>query len=270
MIDVKTRLKNGESVLGTMVTVFDNPDIVKMLKVVGFEYFIIDCEHGSMDYSKVAALFGMAKAVGLPALVRIPEVKREVVLKYMEAGASGILLPNTETVEQAKALVEYSKYAPMGNRGVSLLRGHSNYEKVDNAVEYMKKANEETILMVQIESTVGVENIGDILDVEGIDAAFIGPNDLSQSMGIMGQFEHPMFVEALEKIIDAAKERNKFSGIHIMYGKTPLLPKWINKGMTLNLWANDVEMLMNAGREGIAKIKNSIVDKGVVAKNIVL
>jgi 2-keto-3-deoxy-L-rhamnonate aldolase RhmA len=209
-----------------------------------------------MDYSKVAGLFGMARAIGLPGLVRIPEVKREVVLKYMEAGAAGILLPNTETVEQAKALVDYSKYAPMGNRGVSLLRAHSDYEKVDSAVEFMKRSNEETILMVQIESPIGVENIGDLLDIEGIDAAFIGPNDLSQSMGIMGQLEHPMFVGALEKVISAAKERNKFAGIHIMYGKTALLPKWIDKGMTLNLWTNDVEMLMNSGKEGLDKLRN--------------
>jgi 2-keto-3-deoxy-L-rhamnonate aldolase RhmA len=256
MSNLKTRLKNGESVIGTMVTIFDNPDIVKMLKVSGFDYFIVDCEHGSMDYSKVAGLFGMARAIGLPGLVRIPEVKREVVLKYMEAGAAGILLPNTETVEQAKALVDYSKYAPMGNRGVSLLRAHSDYEKVDSAVEFMKRSNEETILMVQIESPIGVENIGDLLDIEGIDAAFIGPNDLSQSMGIMGQLEHPMFVGALEKVISAAKERNKFAGIHIMYGKTALLPKWIDKGMTLNLWTNDVEMLMNSGKEGLDKLRN--------------
>jgi 2-dehydro-3-deoxyglucarate aldolase/4-hydroxy-2-oxoheptanedioate aldolase len=246
-----------------MITIFDNPDIVKMLKVSGFDYFIVDCEHGSMDYSKVAGLFGMARAIGIPGLVRIPEVKREVVLKYMEAGAEGILLPNTETVEQAKALVEYSKYAPMGNRGVSLLRAHSGYENVGNAVEYMKITNEETILMIQIESTTGVENIGDLLDVEGIDAAFIGPSDLSQSMGIMGQLEHTVFVSALEKVISAAKERSKFAGIHIMYGKTPLLPKWIDKGMTLNLWTNDVEMLMNSGKQGLEKIKSSYVVKGI-------
>ncbi|MDK2811407.1 MAG: hypothetical protein PWR27_2116, partial [Petroclostridium sp.] len=247
------RLKKGESIIGTMVTVFDNPDIVKMLKVCGFDLFIVDSEHGYMDYSKVAGLFGIARAIGIAGLVRIPEVKREVVLKYMEMGADGILLPNTETVEQARALVEYAKYYPMGNRGVSLLRAHTSYEKIPSAVEYMKKANEETILMVQIESPKGVENVGKILDIEGIDAAFIGPNDLSQSMGIMGQTDNPMFIEAVDKVITAAKERNKFSGIHMM--SAAALEPWINKGMTLNLWANDVVMLMNAAREGLSQLK---------------
>ncbi|MBZ4646217.1 MAG: hypothetical protein JG777_1706 [Clostridia bacterium] len=253
MNNVKERLKKGESIIGTMVTVFDNPDIVKMLKVCGFDLFIVDSEHGYMDYSKVAGLFGIARAIGIAGLVRIPEVKREVVLKYMEMGADGILLPNTETVEQARALVEYAKYYPMGNRGVSLLRAHTSYEKIPSAVEYMKKANEETILMVQIESPKGVENVGKILDIEGIDAAFIGPNDLSQSMGIMGQTDNPMFIEAVDKVITAAKERNKFSGIHMM--SAAALEPWINKGMTLNLWANDVVMLMNAAREGLSQLK---------------
>lgn len=107
--------------------------------------------------------------------------------------------------------------------------------------------------MVQIESPKGVENVGKILDIEGIDAAFIGPNDLSQSMGIMGQTDNPMFIEAVDKVITAAKERNKFSGIHMM--SAAALEPWINKGMTLNLWANDVVMLMNAAREGLSQLK---------------
>lgn len=266
MNNLKARLRNGESLIGTMITIFDNPDIVKMLKIAGFDYFIVDCEHGSFDYSKVAALFGMAKAIDIPAIVRIPEAKREVILKYMEAGAAGLLLPDTDTVEDAKALVEYSKYAPMGDRGVSLLRPHTGYEKISNSVEYMKKSNEETVLMAQIESARGVENINEILDVEGIDAAFIGPNDLSQSMGIMGQTDNPKFIEAVEKVIKSAKERHKFSGIHLMYPKKELLPQWINKGMTLNLWSNDVEFIMNAGREGLEKIKNAAIKSNVVNK----
>lgn len=253
MNNLKERLRKGESVIGTMVTVFDNPDIIKMLKVCGFDLFIIDCEHGYFDYSKVAGMFGMARAIGITGMVRIPEPKREVVLKYMEMGADGILMPNTETVEQAKKLIDCSKYYPLGNRGVSLLRGHTGYAKVPSAVEYMKKANDESILMIQIESPKGVENIEKLLDVEGIDVAFIGPNDLSQSMGIMGQTDSPEFIAAVDKVIEAAKKRNKFSGIHLM--NTAALEPWMKKGMTLNLWANDVTMMMNAAREGLANLK---------------
>jgi 2-keto-3-deoxy-L-rhamnonate aldolase RhmA len=107
--------------------------------------------------------------------------------------------------------------------------------------------------MIQIESPTGIANIEKLLDVQGIDAAFIGPNDLSQSMGIMGQMDNPDFIAAVQKVIDTAKAKKKFSGIHMM--ATAPLQKWIDKGMTLNLWGNDVTFLMNAAREGLAQLK---------------
>ncbi len=250
---VKTKLKKGEQLLGTMVVLFDHPEIAKIIKVCGFDYFIIDCEHGTFDYTTVARILTVARESGICGMVRIPELRREVVQKYMDMGAGGLLLPNAETAEQARLLVDLAKYAPLGNRGVQLLRGHSGFEKIANPVEYMKKANDETILMVQIESPVGVQNIDDLLAVDGIDAAFIGPNDLSQSMGIMGRFEHPDFVAALDKIIAAAKKNKKFSGAHFQTANA-LMP-WIAKGMTLNLWANETLMMMNAAKDGIASIK---------------
>ncbi len=250
---IKERLARGEQVLGTMVTVFDNPEIAKILKVCGFDFFIVDCEHGHFDYQSVGNIMSVAREAGIPGLVRIPEVKREVVLKYMEMGATGLLLPNTETVEQAKALVEYSKYYPLGNRGVSLLRAHTGFEKIDSAVDYMKRCNDENILMIQIESPTGVANIDKLMAIEGIDAAFIGPNDLSQSMGIMGQTDNPKFIAAVDSVIAAAKAKGKYSGIHLM--AVPALEPWMAKGMTLNLWANDIVMMMNAAKEGLAKLK---------------
>lgn len=253
MNQLKERLQQGKSIVGTMITTFRNPDLAKILKICGFDYFIVDCEHGPFDYSDVAGVFALAREAGIAPMIRIPEVRREVVLKAMEMGAAGILLPGTETAEQAQALVTYSKYAPLGERGVSLLRAHTGYEKIADAREYMDSANAGSILMAQIESVKGVENIEDILDVEGIDAAFIGPNDLTQSMGILGQKEHPKYIAALTKVISAAQERNKFAGIHLM--SVAELQPWIEKGMTCNLWSNDISLLMNAAREGLEQLR---------------
>ncbi len=254
---IKERLIHGEPVIGTMVTVFDNPAIAKILAVCGFDFFIVDCEHGSFDYSAVAGILVAAKGGSISAIVRVPEARREVVLKYMEMGATGILLPNTETIEQAKSLVEYAKYYPLGNRGVSLVRAHTGFKKPDNALDYMAKANEESILIIQIESPKGVENIAQLLGVEGIDASIIGPNDLSQSMGIMGQTDDPKFIKAVEKVIAAAKKENKFSGIHLM--SVAALKPWINKGMTLNLWSNDVNMLMSSAVEALNELRGPVI-----------
>ena len=255
MSNLKTRLKNGEFITGTMISLVDNPDIAKIIKVSGFDFMVIDNEHGSYDYGVIARMCSVAKAINFPAVIRIPEPRREIVLKYMEMGADGVLLPNCENAETAKLLVEFSKYAPMGNRGVSLMRGHSNYVAPASATEYMQKANDETIIMCQIESPVGVDNIASILDVDGVDAGFIGPNDLSQSYGLMGQYNHPTVVGAIDKVVAAAKAKGKFSGIHFT-GSPDLLKPWMEKGMTLNLWSTEIAMMMNSARDGLAKLRS--------------
>ncbi len=251
--NLKQKLRNNEAVTGTMITTFDNPELAKIFKVCGFDFFVVDCEHGHFDYSAVGNICSLAREVGIPAVIRIPEVRREIVLKYMEMGACGLLLPNCDTVDQAKALVEYSKYYPMGNRGVSLLRQHTGYEKIDVATDYMKQSNEENILMIQVESPISVGNLDGIMSIDGIDSAFVGPNDLSQSMGIMGQYENPRFIEAVEYVIATARNKGKHSGIHMM--SVPTLQPWIEKGMTLNLLGNDLIFMMNSAKEALSKLK---------------
>jgi 2-dehydro-3-deoxyglucarate aldolase/4-hydroxy-2-oxoheptanedioate aldolase len=108
--------------------------------------------------------------------------------------------------------------------------------------------------MCQIESPTAVKNVGAMLDLEGIDAAFVGPNDLSQSYGLMGQFDHPTVVGAIESVVEAAKARGKFSGIH-MTGVTSAIKKWMENGMTLNLWSNDVTMMMTNARQGLSELR---------------
>lgn len=240
MASLKERLRNGEQVLGTMVTTFASPDIAKILQVCGFDFLIVDCEHGSFTTREVANIIAVARGIGMPALVRIPEMRREHALKFMEMGASGLLLPNTESAEQAKMLVDCTKYAPLGHRGVSLSRPHTDFKKVSGAT-YMPEANDDTMLMCQIESRKGVENVEEIIAVEGIDVAFIGPNDMSQDYGILGQFEHPEIVAAFEKIVAAAQANGKWAGAHFG-GAAPLKP-WLKKGMQINMWNSDNGLL---------------------------
>src|SRR5512133_2456112 len=130
-MNLKQRLRSGEHLLGTMVTTFACVDMAKLLQQYGFDFFIIDCEHGAFTTREVADMIAVARAIGMPAMVRIPEMRREHALKFTEMGASGLLLPNTESVEQAQMLVDCTKYAPMGHRGVSLSRPHTDFAKVD-------------------------------------------------------------------------------------------------------------------------------------------
>ncbi len=253
MINLKETLKDGGSVIGTMVSLFDRPQVACVMKSAGFDFFIIDCEHGPFDYGKISGILLLAKEAGIPALVRIPEPRREVILKCMEMGAKGLLMPNTETAEQARTLVSCAKYAPEGNRGVALMREHTSFRKPENVTSYMKQANDQTLLMVQIESAAGLENLNEILDVEGIDVAFVGPADLSQSLGIMGQMEHPDFVNALETIIRTADGKGKTSGIHVM--DTKAVKHWQSRGMRCNMFSSDVNLIMQAAAAGLKDIR---------------
>ena len=109
MAGLKQRLRAGEQILGTMVTTFACPDIARLLQNAGFDFFIVDCEHGAFTTREVANILAEARGIGMPGLVRIPEMRREHALKFMEMGASGLLLPNTESADQARRLVDCAK-----------------------------------------------------------------------------------------------------------------------------------------------------------------
>jgi 2-dehydro-3-deoxyglucarate aldolase/4-hydroxy-2-oxoheptanedioate aldolase len=242
MVNLKKRINQGERIIGTMINVIDTLDIASIFKACSFDYIIIDNEHGAMEYSKVAAMISLCNEMDLGVIIRIPETRREFIQKYLDMGADGIMIPNCDTADEARLLVKYAKYSPEGQRGVSLMRGHNRYYQVKSPLDFMKEQNDRTILIVQIESPSGVENIDEILSVEGVDVALVGPNDLSASLGIMGEVDNPVYIEAVEKVISSAKEHSKFGGIQ---GLTPLsLKEWINKGMQVILYSNEVQMLL--------------------------
>ncbi len=251
MNGIKQRLRAGEQLLGTMITAFASPDLVRILKNCGFDFCMVDCEHGSFTTRETAEMIGAGRGFDMPVLVRIPEIRREHVLHYMEMGASGLLLPNTESAQQARQLVDYAKYAPMGHRGVSLSRPHTDFRKV-NGPEYMAQANEETVMMCQIESQAGVEHIDEILAVPGIDAALIGPNDMSQDFGMLGQYGHPRMTAAFERVVESAAAHGKWSGVH--FGGAEALKPWLHKGMTLNMCSSDIGLL-SLGAKAISELR---------------
>ena len=253
-MNLKQRLRSGEHLLGTMVTTFASADMAKLLQQYGFDFFIIDCEHGSFTTREVADMIAVARAIGLPAMVRIPEMRREHALKFTEMGANGLLLPNTESAEQAQMLVDCTKYAPMGHRGVSLSRPHTDFAKVEGR-SYMARANEENILLCQIESRAGVANIDEILAVDGIDAALIGPNDMTQDYGKLDHFDDPEIVDAFAKVVASARAHGKFSGAHFG-AAAPLLP-WISRGMQLNMWSSDIGLMSLGAAAGLPALRDA-------------
>jgi len=237
-----------------MLNIVDHPDIIKIFKYCGFDYFIVDCEHGAFEYTQISTLIGLAKEMGIASIVRIPLTSRESILRYMEMGADGLMLPNTNTAELARELVLHAKYSPLGDRGISMMRGHNRYIPVASPLEYMKKANEETLLIVQIETVTGLKNVDEIAAVDGIDVALIGPNDLCHSLGIAGQQNNPLYIESVEKVIAAFKKQGKQAGTHGM--TTDALKFWTDKGMTFILYSNEVSMLMKEAKSAVDALRN--------------
>jgi len=254
MYQIKKKLQNGELVLGTMISEVRNPNVAYMLAQCGFEFVVIDNEHGTYSFETISDIIAAARGADISVIIRIPEITRANILKPLDAGAAGLLVPMVNNAEEAQEIIDHAKYPPMGNRGAALSRPHSLYAKV-NASEYLQQTNENTFIAVQAETTTSIENIDEIVSVEGVDCVFIGPFDLSVSLGIPGQINHPDEVQSIEKVIDACKQYNKVAGT-LMFDKE-LLKKWIEKGIRFALYSSDMSMLSNAASAAVKEVKNT-------------
>jgi 2-keto-3-deoxy-L-rhamnonate aldolase RhmA len=256
MIDLKTKLKDGGLVIGTMISEIRNPNLAYMLAQCGFDFFIIDNEHGPYSPETISNMIAAARGADIPIIVRIPEIRRETIIKPLDAGAAGLLVPMVNTAEQAKEIMTHAKYPPMGNRGVALSRAHSAYGRPKTA-EYLDQANQTTFIAVQAESPQAIENLESIASTPGVDAIFVGPADLSVSLGIPGQTTHPKEVAAIETVVDICQKHKVVPGIHMSQLET--LKDWIQKGMRFVTFSSDVDLLARAAEESLAQLKEGLL-----------
>ncbi len=227
---MKAEISAGKTIVGMFLSEIAHPNLIRLMKAAGAQFVVVDCEHGYFDYSQVAAIAAVASGIGFPMIVRMPCLTRENVQKYLDSGVEGVWVPMLETREEAEELVRLSKYAPMGERGISTMRPHSDYAP-GKLTEYMEKANGRTMCFAQIESRRAVENIDEIAAVEGLDGLFIGPNDMACDMGCTGQFETPEMEAAIGRVLNAAKKHGKPCGI--VASNPDFLRKWAARGMTM-------------------------------------
>jgi 2-keto-3-deoxy-L-rhamnonate aldolase RhmA len=255
MPSLKQKLQNGELALGIFISEVRNPNLAHMLAQAGFDYFVLDNEHGSYSSETVANMIAAARGAGLSVIVRIPEIRRETILKPLDAGAAGLLVPQVHTAAQAADVVRFSKYPPEGERGAALRRPHSLYTK-GSASDYLQQANDDLFIAVQAESKEAINNAGAIAAVEGVDCVFVGPFDLSVSMGIPGEINHPREIEAIEIVISACKMHNKVSGI-LMFDQN-MLKSWIEKGVRFAAYSSDITLLADAAAKSVAELKRCV------------
>jgi 2-keto-3-deoxy-L-rhamnonate aldolase RhmA len=218
----------------------------------GYDFVLIDMEHGNYNMETVADLIRGAKSSGIAPVIRVPHLETFFISRVLDAGAEGIMVPMTSTKQQAETIVRYSKYTPIGQRGFGAQTGQTDYKPL-KALDFMKEANEHTLIIAQIETRKAIENVDAILSTEGIDVGLIGPNDLSISLGIPDQMGSEILTQAIEKVVETAKKRGKASGIHI--GNAELVRKWRAEGMTVLACSTDIGFMYNASKSILDEMK---------------
>lgn len=230
---------------------FSNMPII--LKSSGFDFFIIDCEHGGFDYSDVSKIIMTAKLVGLKCIIRLADNTRKDIIKFMDMGADGLLLQMTNTPKDIQKVVEYAKYAPIGKRGISTMRAHTLYDPPE-LLGYMQSANERTEIYAQIETVEGAKNVAEIANVEGVAGCLVGPNDLSADFGCLGEKNAPQVLSTIENVANACAKAGKRSGI--ITGNSTYLSKAKESGMQMFCVGSELNMLKDSACRTVQRIKD--------------
>ena len=252
---LKGQLKSGGTAIGTMIQEMTNPSIAQILHSVGFDFFMIDGEHSPFNPETVHGIVRAGRLLDMSPLVRVRALEYSLIAGYLDSGAMGLMLPRVEEPEHAETLVSYMKYPPVGVRGLSSDASHSEYQ-FGSLKEFIEIQNDETFTIVQIERKAAIDNLENILSVDGVDGALVGPEDLSLSYGVPGETSHPDVEKAIQKVVDVSNACGVVPGIHI--GSVEALTGWHAKGMRMLMLNSDLGFMLDAGEAGLANLKSNI------------
>ena len=249
---VKQAVQSGKSSIGTMVFEFNTSGIGRLTAEAGAEFTIYDMEHTGWSIETIRMLMATTRSTSMIPMVRIPVTEYHFVARVLDMGAMGIMAPMVESVEQARRLVASAKYPPVGRRGAAFTVAHDDYTG-GGVMDKIDSANRESLLIAQIETADGLKHVQQIAAVDGIDVLWIGQFDLSISLGIPAQFDHPRFHEAVDQVLSACREHRKTAGFmatDIDTGRAML-----DRGFRMLAYGGDLWLYQAALKQGIAAIK---------------
>jgi 2-keto-3-deoxy-L-rhamnonate aldolase RhmA len=248
---VKHALKAGELQLGCNFGVLRSAEIPRLLSAAGFHWAFIDTEHGAFDLETVQDVCRVSQLAGICLVVRVADLQYPLVARALDCGAQGIIFPRMEDPKLLETAISWTRYPPDGVRGYGLQPSQVDYEPL--AInEVIAHLNANILTVLQIESRLAVEARDEILSVPGIDAVMIGPADLSISMGIPGQFQHPDLIDAVELIRDTCERKGIAPGIHTRTGA--LAKMWKERGMRFLSCGSDIAFLWEKASETVRAI----------------
>jgi 2-keto-3-deoxy-L-rhamnonate aldolase RhmA len=249
---LKALTRTREPKFGHFIVEFATPGIGHILKSAGCEFVIFDMEHSGFGMETVKTAIRFFEAASLPAIVRVPSKEYHHIARACDAGAEGLMLPMVGTPDEVRRIIASIKYHPLGSRGVALQIAHDNY-RPGTVADKFGRANERTTFVCQIETAEGVENADAIAGIDGVDLLWVGHFDLSVSLGIPGEFDHPKFKNAIERVVTAARRHGRALG--------RLVPT-VEQGIEVNrlgfdfvCYSGDVWVLHDALAAALAKLR---------------
>jgi 2-dehydro-3-deoxyglucarate aldolase/4-hydroxy-2-oxoheptanedioate aldolase len=211
---VKRALRAGNVALGTLVLEFATTGIGRLAAGAGADFVVFDLEHTGWSVETVRTVLAAARPADFVPIVRVPATQYHFVARVLDVGALGVMVPMVESAEQARSIVQFAKYPPVGRRGCCFGVAHDDYTGGD-VVAKMQSANAEGLLVAQIETAAGLESVEAIAAVPELDVLWIGQNDLTASLGIPGQCTHPRYLDAVRRVLEACARYGKAAGIMV-------------------------------------------------------
>ncbi|MGZ3756163.1 MAG: HpcH/HpaI aldolase family protein [Mucilaginibacter sp.] len=251
---IKEKLKNRQLTIGSWITI-GHPSIPEILSTAKFDWLVIDIEHTTIDLLMVQILIASIQSKGIPAFVRVSKNEEVIIKRVLDAGADGIIVPMVCSADDARQAVKFAKYPPEGNRGVGLARAQ---EYGTGFEAYTKWVKDNLVIIAQIEHIDGINDLENIVGVEGIDGTIIGPYDLSGSLGIPGKFEDLIVIEALEKFKEICNKKNTSMGYHVIDPDYKKMQEKIDSGYTFLAFSTDFFFMGNTAVSEMNKLKKLI------------
>lgn len=246
---LKNKVISRDKLRGAMIFEFFSPGIPIILKNAGCEFIIFDMEHGGLSLEQFKVLATISNSNNISPLIRIPEVSYNYVARALDLGAAGIMTPMVNSSEEAIKIVKSSKYPPEGIRGAGFGFAHDKYNN-QNPLAYIQNANNELINIIQIETKLALENVESIAEINGVDCLWVGHFDLTNFLGIPGNFTSPIYLDAIKRVVEAGKANSKSLGIMVnnneeleMYSRMGF--NMIAVGTEMNILSRSISKIIN-------------------------
>jgi 2-dehydro-3-deoxyglucarate aldolase/4-hydroxy-2-oxoheptanedioate aldolase len=249
---VKQALAAGKPQIGCAFAQLRSPEVARILKAAGFDWAFLDAEHGNFDLETVQDICRVSTLIDFVPVVRVADLQYHLVARALDCGAEGIIFPRVESPELLAKAVSWTKFPPVGIRGFGLAALHTNYTpaSVPQIIEHM---NEHLLVVLQIETVRAFEMRDELLSIAGLDAVMIGPMDLSISLGVGGQMEHPRMVETIEKIRESCEAHHIHPGIQTRFVHVSKF--WRDRGMRFIGCSSETGMLQEKATEVAKALK---------------